>query len=64
MEEEDTIQKSLVEQIFDEMFSILEEQEEFGSETTEALKQIVAKGNLKRPNRVAEGLKATVRKRQ
>jgi len=59
MVEETSGQKSLVEQILDEMFAIIEGQEEFDIPTIEKLKQLVISGNLTKATQVAEAIKST-----
>ncbi len=49
---------SLVQQIFDEMFSKIIGQEEFNSSIIEDLRQLAAKGDLKRPQKVAKAIKS------
>lgn len=58
MVDQNPIQKSLVEQIFDEMFSVIEKHEEFDSKTTESLRQLVDKGSFKKAAQVVQGLKS------
>jgi hypothetical protein len=52
------VQISLVQQIFDEMFSKIEGQEEFNSDIIEDLKQLAVKGDLKKPQKVAKAIKS------
>ena len=56
MVEETSGQKSLVEQILDEMFTIIEGREEFDIPTIEKLKQLVISGNLTKAKQVAEAI--------
>jgi len=58
MAEETSGQKSLVEQILDEMFTIIEGREEFDIPTIEKLKHLVASGNLTKAKQVAEAIKS------
>ena len=58
MVEETSGQKSLVEQILDEMFTIIEGREEFDIPTIEKLKQLVINGNLTKAKQVAEAIKS------
>jgi len=58
MVEETSGQKSLVEQILDEMFIIIEGLEEFDIPTSEKLKQLVISGNLTKSKQVAEAIKS------
>ena len=58
MVEETSSQKSLVEQILDEMFTIIEGREEFDIPTIEKLKQLVIGGNLTKAKQVAEAIKS------
>jgi hypothetical protein len=58
MVEESSCQKSLVEQILDEMFTIIEGREEFDIPTIENLKQLVISGSLTKAKQVAEAIKS------
>jgi len=58
MVEETSGEKSLVEQILDEMFTIIEGREEFDIPTIEKLKQLVISGNLTKAKQVAEAIKS------
>ena len=58
MEEEITIQKSPVEQILDMVFVIIEGREEFDTPTIQRLKQLATSGDLTKPARVTEAIKA------
>jgi hypothetical protein len=58
MVEETSGQKSLVEQILDEMFTIIEGREEFDIPTIEKLKQLVISGSLTKAKQVAEVIKS------
>ncbi|NQE05923.1 hypothetical protein C5S32_08630 [ANME-1 cluster archaeon GoMg1] len=57
MTEETIIQKSLVEQIFDEMFASIEEREEFDAQTIQKLKQLTVSGDLKKATQVTKAIK-------
>lgn len=46
MTEEPPVQKSLIEQILDEMFSKIEGVEEFDERTTQQLKQLASSGDF------------------
>jgi hypothetical protein len=52
MTEEIPIQKSPVEQIFDEMFAIIEGQEKFDTELIQKLKDLAVKGDLKKAQQI------------
>ena len=56
---ERAVQKPLVEQILDEMFSNLEQLEEFDREALERLKELAGSGNLRRTPQVIQALKST-----
>ena len=58
MVEETSGQKSLVEQILDEMFTLIEGREEFDIPTIEKLKQLVISGNLTKAKQVVEAIKS------
>jgi len=55
---EETVQKSLVEQILDDMFANIEQQEEFDADTVQRLKQLAASGNLKKAAQVIRAIKS------
>lgn len=57
MPEEVTIQKTLVEQIFDEMFATIEQYKEFDTQAILKLKQLAISGDLTKAMRVAEAIK-------
>ncbi len=57
MVEEIAVQKSLVEQIFDEMFASIEGQEEFDAQTIQRLKQLAISGDFKKAMQVAKAIK-------
>ncbi len=63
MTEEATIQKSLIEQIFDEMFASIEGREggEYDAETIQKLKQLASSGDLKRAPQVTEAIRTALR---
>jgi len=53
------IQQSLVEQILNEVFTTLEERDEFDIHTIQRLKELAASGNLSKVKKVAESIKST-----
>jgi hypothetical protein len=55
---ERTVQKSLVEQILDDMFANIEELEEFDAELLQKLKQLAVSGNLKKAPQIIRAIKA------
>jgi hypothetical protein len=55
---EKTVQKSLVEQILDDMFANIEELEEFDAELLQRLKQLAVSGNLKKAPQIIRAIKA------
>jgi hypothetical protein len=55
---ERTVQKSLVEQILDDMFADIEELEEFNAELLQKLKQLAVSGNLKKASQIIRAIKA------
>jgi hypothetical protein len=55
---ERTVQKSLVEQILDDMFANIEELEEFDAELLQRLKQLAVSGNLKKAPQIIRAVKA------
>lgn len=55
---EETVQKSLVEQILDDMFANIEQQEAFDPDTVQRLKQLAASGNLKKAAQVIRAIKS------
>jgi hypothetical protein len=57
MTEETLIQKSLVEQILDEMFASIEGREEFDAQTIQTLKQLAVSGDLKKATQVTKAIK-------
>jgi len=52
------VQKSLVEQVLDDMFANIEQLEEFDAHTLQRLKQLAASGNLKKATRVIQAIKS------
>jgi len=61
MAEENFIQKSLLEQIIDEMFANIEGQKEFDAQTLGQLRGLAAKGDLNKFIEVNEAIKPTLR---
>jgi len=57
MAEASKVRISLVQQIFDEMFSKIMEQEEFNQDVIDNLEQLAANGDLKKPQKVANAIK-------
>lgn len=57
--EETPIQKSLVEQILDEMFTSIGEREVFDAQTIQKLRQLATSGELKKPALVTKVIKST-----
>ena len=55
---EGTVQKSLVEQILDDMFAYIEDLEEFDVHTIQTLKQSAASGNLEKARQVIRAIKS------
>jgi hypothetical protein len=55
------MQMSLVQQIYKEMFSRIMGQEEFNPDMIEDLKQLAAKGDLKKPQKVVNVIKSTLK---
>ena len=55
---EETAQKSLIEQILDDMFANIEEREEFDADTIQKLKQLAKSGGLKKAPRVIRAIKS------
>lgn len=55
MTEQMAVEKSIAEQIFDEMFAVIEKRSEFDAQTVERLKALVARGDL---GKAAEVIKA------
>jgi len=52
------IQKSLIEQIFDDMFSNIEGRKEFDVQTIQKLRQLAICGDLKKVPQVTEAIKS------
>jgi hypothetical protein len=57
MENKDFSKTPLVGQIYDELFDNIEKHDAFDVETIKTLKQLAAKGELKKSGKVAEGIK-------
>ena len=55
------VQKSLVEQILDNMFASIAQKEEFDVDTIRRLKKLAERGDLKKAPRVAEAVKSMLR---
>ena len=62
MKNEDFSKKPLVKQIYDELFVNIETLGEFDKGTVKTLKQLAAKGELKKFGKVAKAIKVTVEK--
>lgn len=56
--EEESVQKSLGEQILDDMFANIEKLEEFDVDVLQRLKQLAVSGNLKKAPQVTRAVKA------
>lgn len=56
MTKENSIPKSLVEKICDDLFASIEEREEFNSQTIKQLKQLAIKGDLKKAAKVTQAI--------
>jgi len=52
------VQQSLVEQILNEMFTTLKEQDEFDTHTLQRLEELAKSGSLNKVKRVAESIKS------
>jgi hypothetical protein len=63
MKHEDFSKKPLVEQIYDELFDNIEKHAAFNEGTIKTLKQLAAKGELKKSGKVMEAIKITVAKK-
>jgi len=61
MTEGSVAQISLVQRIFDEMFLKIAGEEEFNPTMIEDLKQLAAKGDLKKPKKVIIAIKSTLK---
>jgi hypothetical protein len=57
METEDVSKKTLIEQIYVELFANIEKHDEFDKTTITSLKQIAAKGELKKHAKAIEAIK-------
>lgn len=57
MEEKIKIEKSLIEQIFDEMFADIEKQSEFNPQIIQKLKELAKSGRIKKPRDVVDAIK-------
>ena len=57
MTAEATIQKTLVEQVFDEMFTSIEGREEFDTLTIQKLKQLAMSGDLAKATQVTKAIR-------
>ena len=62
--ENKNLNKPLVEQIYDELFSNIKKHVEFSEETITELKQLASKGELKKHGKVIEAIKVTVAKKK
>lgn len=58
MAKDTIIQPSLVEQILNEMFTTLEERDEFDVRAIQKLKDLAASGNLSKAKKVEEAIKS------
>lgn len=58
MEEEITIQESLIDQILDEMFERIQGANEFDTTTIQKLRQLAKSGDLAKATRVTGAIKA------
>jgi phosphoenolpyruvate carboxylase len=58
MMEETSIQKSLVEQILDEMFADIEGRDVFDKQVIQKLRQLAESGDLKKPANVIKVIKS------
>ena len=58
MRQEAPIQKTLIEQIFDEMFTNIERKKEFDEEIIKKLKQLAISGNLKKASHVIKVIRS------
>ncbi len=55
-------QKSLIEQIYDEMFSRISRRDEFDLQTVQNLRRLFGEGKLVGVSQIVEAVKATVQK--
>ena len=62
MATEDFSKKPLVEQIYDELFANIEKHDAFGQASIADLKQMAAKGELKKPMKVMGAIKVPMAK--
>ncbi len=60
MKDEDSSKKPLVEQIYDELFSNIEKHDAFDEGIVKMLKQMAAKGEMKKPAKVMGAIKLTM----
>ncbi len=56
----ETIQKSLIEAIFNEMFASIEGREEFDMQIIQKLKKLAANGDLKKATQVTNAIKSVL----
>ena len=56
MTEQMAVEKSLAEQIFGQMFAVIEKRSEFDAQTVERLKAFVARGDLGKAAEVTEAI--------
>lgn len=57
MTEETNIQKSLMEQVLNEMFASIEGRQEFDADTIQKLKQLAMRGDLTKETQIIEAIK-------
>jgi len=58
MTEKKEVQKSLIEQIYDNMFKILEEKGKFNEEEIQILREIAYNDNFKKENSIIQAIKS------
>ena len=58
MTEESDIQKSLIEQIYDEMFRIIEETKKFNEVEIQNLRELAYEDNFKKEKSIVESIKS------
>ena len=58
MPEDTQIEKPILEQILDEMFSKLEANADFAPEAIQMLRQLAVRGDLKKPAQVSKAIQA------
>ena len=58
MTEESSVQKSLIERIYDEMFRIIEETKKFNEVEIQNLRKIAYKDNFKKEKAIIEAIKS------